>query len=380
MKVEQHLWRPGVGWAQGQPGGLGGDAALVLVFGQRVHLEDPAGPMPAIREGWPAAQVIGCSTAGEIHGEEVLEGAVTAVAVAFEGTRVRAVSSQVSSTEGSRAAGVSLARSLAAPDLRHVLVLSDGLIVNGTELVEGLVQGLPSGVTVTGGLAGDGVSFERTVVIVDGYPRTHALVAVGLYGERLRVGFGSQGGWDPFGPERVVTRSTHNVLHQLDRQTALSLYKRYLGEHATGLPATGLLFPLSVRGEDDRRPVVRTVLAVDEKEQTMTFAGDIPQGSMVRLMSANLDHLVDGAIEAARRCQSVSGTDPSELALLISCVGRRLVLKQRVEEEVEGVREVLGDGPALTGFYSYGEICPFDGRSRAELHNQTMTVTTLREV
>jgi hypothetical protein len=203
---------------------------------------------------------------------------------------------------------------------------------------------------------------------------------VGFYGDRLRVGYGSLGGWDAFGPERLVTRAEGNVLYELDGRSALQLYKEYLGKHAAGLPATGLLFPLSVRTADQETAVVRTILAVDEDAESMTFAGDIPSGSYARLMKANFNRLLDGAEGAATTCRdALPGSDPT-LAILISCVGRKLVLKQRVEDEVEAVREVLGDGPALTGFYSYGEISPFTPGAKCELHNQTMTITTISEV
>jgi hypothetical protein len=195
----------------------------------------------------------------------------------------------------------------------------------------------------------------------------------------LKVGYGSLGGWDSFGPERVITRSKGNILYELDNKSALELYKTYLGEHAQGLPATGLLFPLSVRANQQDTGVVRTILAVNEEDQSMTFAGDMPQGAYARLMKANADRLIDGSMAAARTSyQALTGSSP-ELAILISCVGRKLVLKQRIEEELEGVREVLGPLPALTGFYSYGEISPFIPDARCELHNQTMTITTFLE-
>jgi hypothetical protein len=125
--------------------------------------------------------------------------------------------------------------------------------------------------------------------------------------------------------------------------------------------------------------VVRTILAVSEADQSMTFAGDVPEGSYAQLMKANFDRLIDGAVGAARASQrSLTGTSP-DLAILISCVGRKLVLKQRIEEEVEGVRDVVGEHTVLTGFYSYGEISPFAAGASCELHNQTMTITTFRE-
>jgi hypothetical protein len=206
-----------------------------------------------------------------------------------------------------------------------------------------------------------------------------AVIAVGFYGERLRIGYASLGGWDPFGPERRITRSAGNVLYELDGRSALALYKLYLGDHAAKLPASGLLFPLSVRETAGAPGVVRTILAVDEETSTLTFAGDMPQGALAQLMKANFDRLIDGAVGAARTSYEAVGGSSPDLALLISCVGRKMVLKQRVEEEVEGVRDVLGERTVLAGFYSYGEISPFTPDARCELHNQTMTITTFAE-
>jgi hypothetical protein len=194
------------------------------------------------------------------------------------------------------------------------------------------------------------------------------------------VGYGSLGGWDSFGPDRVVTRAEGNVLYELDGQPALDLYKRYLGEFADGLPASGLLFPLALQTPGQGgNGLVRTMLAVDETQGSMSFAGDIPTGAHVRLMKANFERLVEGAEGAARSSHERLGEAPAELAVLISCVGRKLVLQQRIDEEIEGVRDVLGPQSVFCGFYSYGEISPFTPTARCELHNQTMTITTLAE-
>ena len=187
------------------------------------------------------------------------------------------------------------------------------------------------------------------------------------------------GGWDPFVPERKITRSSGNVLHELDGQSALALYKKYLGPQAAELPASGLLFPLSLRVREDETGIVRTILGINEEEQSITFAGDVPEGAYVRLMKANFDRLIDGASQAAQASYTTIGASSPDLAILISCVGRKLVLKQRIEEEVESVREILGDRTVLTGFYSYGEISPFSPSATCELHNQTMTITTFSE-
>jgi hypothetical protein len=266
---------------------------------------------------------------------------------------------------------------LDAPDLKAVLVLSDGLGVNGSELVRGFNDRFQGRVAVTGGLAGDGDRFLRTWVLKEGLPVPGWVEAVGFYGDAIHVSHGSKGGWDTFGPERRVTRSAGNVLFELDGKPALELYKTYLGDRVSGLPATALLFPLALReraGED--RHLVRTVLAVDDREQSMTFAGDMPQGSVVQFMRANFERLIGGA-EAAALGMAVLPDLPA-LAIAISCVGRRLVLGERAEEEVEATLQVLPPGTEQVGFYSYGEISPYT-TGACDLHNQTMTLTALQE-
>ena len=378
MRIEQTQWIHGTGWRPHPPGRLRNAPQVVLVFGSAPMLRDAA-PMGMLRRAYPSATMFGCSTAGEIRDTTVSDDSIVASAIHFEHTRVCTAQLDISAPERSFEVGERLAQALDAEGLRHAFVLSDGLRVNGSELVKGLTQGLPESVTVTGGLAGDGTRFEQTLVLLGDDPRPGTVGILGLYGQRLSVGYGSLGGWDPFGPERLITRASGNVLFELDGRSALSLYKEYLGEHAAGLPSTGLLFPISLRMGTGELPLVRTILGINEANQTMTFAGDMPVGAFARLMKANFDRLVDGASGAARTSgRALQGSRP-ELALLISCVGRRLVLKQRVEEEVEAVREVLGPGPTLAGFYSYGEISPFTPNARCELHNQTMTTTILSE-
>jgi hypothetical protein len=387
MKTEQRNWSRAGGWLPASCGPVAQSAQLVLVFGATATLQDRR-LMESMREYYPAAHILGCSTAGEICAAQVFDDSLVATAIHFEYTHVRTAQISLNAHSGSEEAGEFLAQALphavgnetggAQEKLVHVLVLSDGSNVNGSSLVSGLMRHLPKGVALTGGLAGDGARFGETLVFKGDIPQKGVIAAVGLYGSHLKVGVGSLGGWDPFGPERLVTRSKGNVLFELDGRPALGLYKQYLGEHAKGLPATGLLFPLSVRVDPDETALVRTILAVDERLQSMTFAGDIPEGALARLTKCNVDRLVDGAVGAARASYPAGSAAP-ELAILISCVGRKLVLKQRVEDEVEGVRSILGEQVAMTGFYSYGEIAPFALGERSELHNQTMTITTFAE-
>jgi len=378
MVIEQSRWTQATGWASGAIGRLGSSAQLVLLFGGSSVLKGKNWYVE-IKKAYPNAHLFGCSTAGEISGTQVSDDSMVVTAVKFDYSRLQGAQVAISKLKDSFAAGERLGQSLDPKGLIHVLVLSDGLTVNGSELVRGLTKGLPPGVSITGGLSGDGERFKETVIFCDGPAEQNTVGVLGLYGERLKVGFGSMGGWDSFGPERLVTRSSGNVLYELDGKSALDLYKNYLGEHAKGLPATGLLYPLSLRIQEGAAGVVRTILSVNEMEKSMTFAGDVPEGAYVRLMKANFDRLIDGAVDAAKTSYEAIGSSAPDLAVLISCVGRKLVLKQRIEEEVEGVREILGDRTTLTGFYSYGEISPFSHNAKCELHNQTMTITTFSE-
>ncbi len=323
----------------------------------------------------PGAHILGCSTSGSIE-STTLRDDVVAAAIRFDRTRIRLARVRVKHAPDSEAAGFELGSMLSAADLVHVFVLSDGLNVNGTPLVRGLVRAIPPRVTISGGLAAD-PAFAHTTVVADGPPESGIIAAVGFYGRALRVGCGSLGGWDSFGPERQITRSDGNVLLELDHRPALELYRQYLGDHASGLPASGLLFPLAVRAPDGHDSVVRTILGMNEETGGITFAGDMPEGHLARLMKANFDRLIDGAQGAANMGIKHLG-QTSELALLVSCAGRRLVLRQRTEEELEAVREIVGAAPMI-GFYSLGELGPL-GASGCELHNQTMTITTFAEV
>ncbi|MGD9693776.1 MAG: FIST signal transduction protein [Phycisphaerales bacterium] len=364
------------GWRDPLPD-LDSERTLVLAFAGSGYFDDHA-RWDELTRMYRNSHLLGCSTAGEILGPRLHDDSIVLAVMRFRHTRLKTVWAPVRSSGASRDSGRALARQLDEPGLRGVLVLSDGLHVNGTELVGGLNETLPPGVIVTGGLAGDSASFERTWALRDGRPESRVVTAVGLYGDRVRIGHGSKGGWDVFGPERRVTRSEGNVLFELDGKPALALYKNYLGERAADLPASALLFPLALRsGPSDEKRLVRTVLSVDEDAQSMTFAGDVPEGHLAQLMRANFDRLIEGAADSAMMTRATHG-EGSGLAIAISCVGRRLVLGERASEELERTLDVLSEGTQQVGFYSYGELSPY-ASGACDLHNQTMTLTTIEE-
>jgi hypothetical protein len=378
MQVETFRWSSRDGWSVPRLPALDSPQTLVLAFGGSSLAEAPQ-PLRELAAAYPTSCVAGCSTSGEILGSEIRDDGLSVAVVRFDDTTLRFASAPVERAADSEAAGEALARALVGPGLTGVLVLSDGLQVNGTPLVAGINKVVPAGTVVTGGLAGDGTRFQKTWVLVGGEPRSGFVTAVGFAGSKVKIGHGSQGGWDIFGPERTITRSEGNVLFEIDGQPALDLYKTYLGERASGLPATGLLFPLAIRRpEGDGRQLVRTILAVDEAAKSLTFAGDVPVGWRGQLMKANFERLIGGAVDAANVTRERSGHGDSTLAVAISCVGRRLVLGERTEEEAEATLANLPPGTRQVGFYSYGELSPYVG-GNCDLHNQTMTLTTITE-
>jgi len=351
---------------------------LVLGFGgKEIVSSQPV--FEKLKAQYPHAHIVLCSTAGEILNSKVTDNSVSVAAIELEKTSILPVSVNISDYQNSYEAGKALIRLINFDNLSYIMVISDGSHVNGSELVRGVNEVVDNRVPVTGGLAGDGTSFQSTVVGLNSHPSGGNIVAIPFYGSHLVVSHASMGGWEIFGPERTVTRSTANQLFEIEGEKALDLYKTYLGSYADELPKSALLFPLGVKLNEQDEPVVRTILSIDQDTGSMVFAGDIPNGSKVRFMKANFDKLVDAATHAANQAFHKL-TESPKLALLISCVGRKIILGRRTEEEVEAVADTFGNKTLLTGFYSYGEISPFNENARCELHNQTMTITTFDEL
>ncbi|HRK17686.1 MAG TPA: FIST N-terminal domain-containing protein [Hyphomicrobiaceae bacterium] len=376
MKAQQLIWK-NYAWT-GLRDDLSG-AQLVILFASREALEDRR-CIDQLRTHFNNAEIVGCSTGGNIAGGDVSDDFAAALAMKFDRAKLQVATEEITNPNESFDVGVRLALALQAPQLRSILVLSDGLCVNGSRLIEGMRSAVGNEIVLTGGLAGDGAAFNKTVVAANGIVASGRVTAVGFYGAEVVIGHGCAGGWDAFGPRRTITASEGNTLYSLDGKPALDLYKRYLGADAAGLPGTALLYPLTiVNPEQPDQSMVRTVLAVDHERGTMTFAGDIPQGWSAQLMRGHFDNLSAGAAEAARSASIQTHSPQSEVAaVLISCIGRRLLMGESIVDEIDAATKELGDAQVI-GFYSYGEISPHAATGCCELHNQTMTVTTFAE-
>lgn len=376
MKIEQLKYYSGQFYGEVK---LGAKAQWVLIFGSNKLLCDND-LIDCIRGKYPNAYLMGCSTAGEIHDSNTNNDSLSITAIEFMNSKLDFKSYSIlgNSSKDSFELGKKIISELNQNDLKHVFILCEGLNFNGSKLVEGMREDIIDDIPITGGLAGDGTLFQSTYVISNDYAKRNQIAVAALYGP-VKTGCASVGGWDTFGIERIVTKSKENVLYEMDNKPALDLYKEYLGEKAANLPASGLLFPLSVRLKDAEEGIVRSVLSVNEEDKSLIFAGDIPKNSYCKLMRSNYNNLLNGSMKAAELAVDMIGVEKIDLAILISCVGRKVIFKQRIDEEIEVIREIVGTNTAITGFYSYGEIAPYRKDTLCELHNQTMTVTFITE-
>ncbi len=357
-------------------------ANLVLVFSSVKRFNE--GKLQGeLKKRYPTAQIIGCTTSGEISPSGVFDDSIQITAIQWQKVIQRVAQSKSSNMQDSFETAVNLAKQLKADTLRTVLVISDGLNVNGSELISGF-QSVLGDIPIIGGLAGDGGAFIKTLQIFNDTISDRMVIAVGLYGDALITASGALGGWRPYGPPRKVTKSIKNVVYELDGKPALSLYQMYIGAaFSKGLPGSGLKFPLAII-EEGKRDVekIRTLLAIDTKENSLTFAGNVEEGETVRLCQTNHDRLVEGAGAAANLVLDgldAHKTNQPGLALCVSCVGRKGVMAEQVVDEVKLVQQILGPQTSVAGFYSYGEIAPRPNTTDSVLHNQTMTIGYLSE-
>ena len=352
---------------------------LLLVFGPSERLVELA---PLLAVFFPDACRVGCSTALAICTEGVEEAGCVITAVRFDTSGIVDVSQRLVGKESSFETGRRLGEALPANNLRLVLLLGQGVGVRGSALVDGVNSVLGGRVPVLGGLASRAEGYYQTSVLDASGCRGETVVALGLYGEKLRFGFGVLGGWSPFGPARKVTRCEGNVLYELDGEPALEVYRRYLGDYARDLPGIGHFFPFAMLDKNhDEIGLIRSLLAVDEKTGGLKFAGEIEPDGYLRMMHANTDKLVGGAeaaAEAAKRMLPCNGAYRG-LVFMVSCVGRDYVMGERVEEEVDSVAAAFGKDAVVTGFYSFGEISPPGPGLSSKLHNQTVMVAYLDE-
>ena len=350
---------------------------IVFTFGSRDAIKDNE-IYRKLKKLYPSADIVGCSSGGNIIGDSISKAKIVATAVDFCKGSIRVATKDFSPIDNQVEVSKKVVSLLPKKGLKHIFLLSDGLNMNGSALVKGANEAVENRIPITGGLAGDDLDFTKSVVRVNSIVKSNRVVAIGFYGESLTIESGCYSGWKEFGILRKITKSVDNIVYEIDNRPALDLYKKYLGEYAKSLPKSALNFPISIKAPNSNNSIIRSVLGVDEKSNALIFAGDVPEGYLGRLMKSSVDNLIDGAMVASSQIRKINSH--TALGLVVSCVGRKVVLKQLTEEELEVISDNLGDNVELVGFYSYGEIAPFsDKLLSCNLHNQTMTLTVIYE-
>lgn len=376
MQIQTYLFTQD-SWDNPLDGSLDSSQTLVIVFGSTKISSIQKG-IDDILNSYPKATIIGCSTSGEIYGSEVFDDSLSVAVARFNKSTFKLIVKDLQEKD-SFEVGKNIVDELRHDELKSIFLLCDTLSVDGSELSRGLNENLPKECAISGGLAGDGVEFNKTWIIVDGAIVKKNISAIGLYGKDLKVHYGCKCGWSRFGIERKVTSAKGNVLYTLDNKPALELYKRYLGSFASELPTSALHFPLMILKDGESDPKLRAIRAIDEENDSIILAGSIKEKSIVSFAKANFDELIDGAQEAAELTRLGYENKESALCIAVSCIARRNVLKQNAEDELEVVVDTLGANVSIIGFYSFGEF----SKSQAgccDFHNQSISLTMIYEV
>jgi hypothetical protein len=337
----------------------------VLVKG----VQEAIGPQP----------LIGCTTDGELSsagfstGSAVI-GGIVSDQVAFEIASVRDIGGN--SGKQGRTLGARFSDSV-----RYLQLFSDGITGDGSALLRGLQSALTAEMPIAGGTSGDGGKFVQSWQFLGDQILSDAAVAIGFCGD-FTLGTGVESGWSPIGLPKKVTRAEGNILYELNGESALEVYERFLGRHARNLPAVGVEYPLGLiapdQGSDDDAMLLRATMSVDREAGAIRFAGEIPEGTMVYLTCGDRGSILDATEKAASHAVAELGaaTAPA-VVFFYSCMARKMLLGLRTREEFERLRSQLTPEVPILGFYSYGEFCRPKRGLPSVLHNETATISVI---
>ena len=332
----------------------------------------------------PGTQIIGCTTDGEISTAGLSVNSVVMMAMVSD--RIRFHTSFVEQlSKDSYEAGVELGESFQGLNCRYIQIFSDGLCGNADKIIQGIKASLGDDIKIAGGTAGDSGDFNRTYQYFGDRVLTDSIVGVAFEGD-FALGTGTACGWFPVGIAKKVTRSVENVVYELDGQPALQAYEKYLGKHADLLPAVGVEYPLGLLGRDgdemdDSYFLCRATMGVDRQSGAIVFAGNVPEGTSVKMTIGNEADIIQAAGQAAQaaltKLQGGNAALKPKAIFLYSCMARKIVLGSRTNEEILAIQDVIGRDVPVIGFYTYGEFAPIGNSDHSYFHNETATMTVI---
>jgi hypothetical protein len=342
-------------------------------------------PSPKLRElvrgvvhAVGVVNLVGCTTDGEISSVGLSTGSVVLCGIVTDQIEFN-IACATGLRKNSEDAGRRLAQQLPST-VRYVQVFSDGLTGNGCAILRGLASALGPHVPIAGGTAGDDGEFRNTWQFFGSDVLSDAIVAIGFSGD-FSFGTGVSSGWSPIGIAKKVTKARGNVVYELNGQPALEVYERFLGKHADKLPSVGVEYPLGlVNGVgccDEDFHLLRATMSVNRSDGSIVFAGEVPEGSMVRLTCGDHASILEAAEKAAASALADLGDATAVMAFFYSCMARKIVLGRRTREEIHRIRSAIGPRLPIVGFYTYGEYCRIKRGGSSLLHNETACVTVI---
>ncbi|NWF66917.1 MAG: PAS domain S-box protein, partial [Campylobacterales bacterium] len=319
-----------------------------------------------IKKELPKSIIIGSSTDGEIIDGNVFEDSIVISLSSFENCELKA--SFVKNDNCSFESGKTLSSSILTDNTKAMILLSDGLNINGEEFLKGVESVVDlNNVVVSGGMAGDKGMFKQTFTIFDEQIIFNGAVGVSLNSDFLKavnsVGFG----WKAIGKKMVVTKSYKNRVYNIDNFTPVEVYEHYLGkEMANRLPEIGTEFPMII--EKDGLLVARAVLSKHE-DNSLTFAGNIHEGDTIWLGCGNYELMMNDSYNAIENLSKYN----FESIFVYSCMARRRYASNEfIEKEIVPLNKIS----PTSGFFTYGE---FFSKKSCQLLNSTMTILALSE-
>jgi hypothetical protein len=335
----------------------------------------------AVSAGIP---LIGCTTDGEISSSGLSEESVVVLALACDDIKFHTTHA-TSLSQDSYLAGVNIGQAFKNCKCEYIQIFSDGLTGNAVKVIDGIQSVLGKSIKIAGGTSGDGGLFIQTYQYYNDQVLTDSIVAVAFEGN-FSLGMGSGCGWFPVGTTKQITKSDGNTLYELDGMPALQVYEKFLGRYASQLPAVGVEYPLGLLGshdddEGDEYFLCRATMGVDREKKSITFAGDVPQGALVKMTMGNENDVIEAGRKAAEDAlaeMKINSKDIRAKAIfLYSCMARKIVLGSRTGEEIAEIRKKVGNNVPIIGFYTYGEYAPSGKRKQARFHNETVTLTII---
>ncbi len=362
-------------------------AHLAIAFGApRLSV---AGALKTIKSALrPGTPLIGCSGTHVISSDGVDQDGIVLALLHLPEIKVSCGSANLAQGGNPHLLGQELGASLLLNVKGYrretCLVLSDGLSEDAPEFFSGLQDSLGKSFPFIGGGSSDNFKFAQTFQYFN-ESVLHKSAVAALFCGKFSYGIGIRHGWKPLGKIRVATESRGNIIKKIDGKKASSLYEEYFNKSLAQLKKEILyintLYPIGVylKGEDEY--LLRNVITLGDDGSIVT-QGDVPEKSEIRLMIGNRESALSAARQAGQQAKTAMHGKKIVFALVISSASRAYLLGRSAGGEIDAIKESLGDGVALAGFYSYGEYAPLGSISyhgQTYLHNQAIAVLAIGE-